>query len=146
MSQKPQNWFRILAKRPKFLIWKPLLPTYHLKRARIWMETVGTVNFEDLFDFSPEPLDSPLEDSNEEKLDLRQIFLIIFCNCVTFLAFFEQFLVIFEHFLLIFEHLLQFLIIYFLPFHATFKQSLVLLSKNSVMNYYFWPYLNNLHF
>ena len=37
------------------------------------METVGTVNFEDLFDFSPEPLDSPLEDSNEEKLDLRQI-------------------------------------------------------------------------
>ena len=37
------------------------------------METVGTVNFEDLFDFSPEPLDSPLEDSTEEKLDLSQI-------------------------------------------------------------------------
>ena len=36
------------------------------------METVGTVNFEDLFDFSPEPLDSPLEDSND-KLDLSQI-------------------------------------------------------------------------
>ena len=32
------------------------------------METVGTVNFEDLFDFSPEPLDSPLENSSE-KLD-----------------------------------------------------------------------------
>merc|ERR1712141_265731 len=35
------------------------------------MESVGTVNFEDLFDFSPEPLDSPLEDS-DEKLDLGQ--------------------------------------------------------------------------
>merc|ERR1711953_1641455 len=33
------------------------------------METVGTVNFEDLFDFSPEPLDSPLENSSAEKLD-----------------------------------------------------------------------------
>merc|ERR1739848_433531 len=35
------------------------------------MESVGTVNFEDLFDFSPEPLDSPLEYS-DEKLDLGQ--------------------------------------------------------------------------
>jgi hypothetical protein len=34
------------------------------------METVGTVNFEDLFDFSPEPL-SPEDSSN--KLDLSQI-------------------------------------------------------------------------
>merc|ERR1712107_626511 len=33
-----------------------------------YMESVGTVNFEDLFDFSPEPLDSPLENSSE-KLD-----------------------------------------------------------------------------
>ena len=36
------------------------------------METVGTVNFEDLFDFSPEPLDSNLEDS-DDKLDLSQV-------------------------------------------------------------------------
>jgi len=35
------------------------------------MESVSTVNFEDLFDFSPEPLDSPLEDS-DEKLDFGQ--------------------------------------------------------------------------
>merc|ERR1712018_601755 len=35
------------------------------------MESVGTVNFEDLFDFSPEPLDSPLEES-DEKLDFGQ--------------------------------------------------------------------------
>jgi len=34
------------------------------------METVGTVNFEDLFDFSPEPL-SPEDSSN--RLDLSQI-------------------------------------------------------------------------
>ena len=35
------------------------------------MESVGTVNFEDLFDFSPEPL-SP-EDSSKHQLDLSQI-------------------------------------------------------------------------
>jgi hypothetical protein len=31
------------------------------------MDTIGTVNFEDLFDFSPEPLDSPLEDSDDKQ-------------------------------------------------------------------------------
>ena len=45
------------------------------------METVGTVNFEDLFDFSPEPLDSPLEDSNH-KLDLSQFTSDQFSNLI----------------------------------------------------------------
>ena len=35
------------------------------------MESVSKVNFEDQFDFSPEPLDSPLEDS-DEKLNFGQ--------------------------------------------------------------------------
>ena len=35
------------------------------------MENVSTVNFEDQFDFSPGPLDSPLEDS-DEKLNFGQ--------------------------------------------------------------------------
>ena len=35
------------------------------------MESVSTLNFEDQFDFSPEPLDSPLKDS-DEKLNFGQ--------------------------------------------------------------------------